>query len=409
MTVSLLELEILHFECMQAGRNPYVLVFDLAPPQGAHYVGIVCETLRWSYSAIVVTVSLLELEILHFECMQAGRNPYVLVFDLAPPQGAHYVGIVCETLRWSYSAIVVTVSLLELEILHFECMQAGRNPYVLVFDLAPPQGAHYVGIVCETLRWSYSAIVVTVSLLELEILHFECMQAGRNPYVLVFDLAPPQGAHYVGIVCETLRWSYSAIVVTVSLLELEILHFECMQVGRNPYVLVFDLAPPPGAHNVAVVWESLRSTYSAIVLSALLFEVETLYFDCMQAAQNPYVLVFDLAPPPGAHNVGKVCETLRWSYSAIVVTVSLWELEILHFEYKRDGITDGQTDGRTDRQTDRRTDDPNTRCPRRTFQAGGIKIYTATCSRIVNIASVSRRSKSLQELPFIHYVYLARR
>ena len=28
----------------------------------------------------------------------------------------------------------------------------------------------------------------------------------------------------------------------------------------------------------------------------------------------------------------------------------------------------------TDRQTDRRTNDPITRCPRRTFQAGGIKI-----------------------------------
>ena len=40
---------------------------------------------------------------------------------------------------------------------------------------------------------------------------------------------------------------------------------------------------------------------------------------------------------------------------------------------KWDGITDRQTDGRTDRQT-RRTDDPITRCPRRTFQAGGIKM-----------------------------------
>ena len=33
-----------------------------------------------------------------------------------------------------------------------------------------------------------------------------------------------------------------------------------------------------------------------------------------------------------------------------------------------------QTNGRTDRQTDRQMDNPNTRCPRRTFQAGGIKI-----------------------------------
>ena len=36
-------------------------------------------------------------------------------------------------------------------------------------------------------------------------------------------------------------------------------------------------------------------------------------------------------------------------------------------ELRMDGQTDGQTDGRTD--------DPNTRCPWRTFQAGGIKIY----------------------------------
>ena len=35
--------------------------------------------------------------------------------------------------------------------------------------------------------------------------------------------------------------------------------------------------------------------------------------------------------------------------------------------------TDKQTDRRTDRQMDGRTDDPITRCPRRTFQAGGIK------------------------------------
>ena len=40
----------------------------------------------------------------------------------------------------------------------------------------------------------------------------------------------------------------------------------------------------------------------------------------------------------------------------------------------RDGITDGRTDGQTDGRTDGRTDDPNTRCPRWTFQAGGIKI-----------------------------------
>ena len=46
----------------------------------------------------------------------------------------------------------------------------------------------------------------------------------------------------------------------------------------------------------------------------------------------------------------------------------------LQTDGRTDGRTDGQTDGRTDRQTDGRTDDPNTICPRRTFQAGGIKI-----------------------------------
>ena len=104
-----------------------------------------------------------------------------------------------------------------------------------------------------------------------------------------------------------------------------------MQAGQNSYVLVFDLAPPPGAHNVGVVWESARSPYSAIVVTVLLLELETLYFECMQAGQNPYVLVFDLAPPPGAHDIGIVCVTLTWSNSVIVVTVSLFKLETLHF------------------------------------------------------------------------------
>ena len=36
--------------------------------------------------------------------------------------------------------------------------------------------------------------------------------------------------------------------------------------------------------------------------------------------------------------------------------------------------TELRTDRRTDKRTDGQTDDPITRCPRRTFQAGGIKI-----------------------------------
>ena len=97
---------------------------------------------------------------------------------------------------------------------------------------------------------------------------------------------------------ETLRWSYSAIVVTVLLLELEILHFECMQAGQNSYVLVFDLAPPPGAQNVGVVWESARSPYSAIVVTVLLLELETLYFECMQAGQKSLCPSFWPCPTP---------------------------------------------------------------------------------------------------------------
>ena len=40
--------------------------------------------------------------------------------------------------------------------------------------------------------------------------------------------------------------------------------------------------------------------------------------------------------------------------------------------------TELQTDGQTDKRTDGRTDDPITRCPRRTFQAGGIKTKFTT-------------------------------
>ena len=42
--------------------------------------------------------------------------------------------------------------------------------------------------------------------------------------------------------------------------------------------------------------------------------------------------------------------------------------------YLKAGRNYGQTDRQTDGRTNGRTDDPITRCPRRTFQAGGIKI-----------------------------------
>ena len=60
---------------------------------------------------------------------------------------------------------------------------------------------------------------------------------------------------------------------------------------------------------------------------------------------------------------------------------------------KWDGITDRQTHKRTDRQTD----DPITRCPRQTFQAGGIKtrpfakIWTNTLSLLPHTLLINSR------------------
>ena len=54
--------------------------------------------------------------------------------------------------------------------------------------------------------------------------------------------------------------------------------------------------------------------------------------------------------------------TVKFGYCIITLTLYIALC-------KRDGITERQTDG----QTDGRTDDPITRCPRWTFQAGGIK------------------------------------
>ena len=85
-----------------------------------------------------------------------------------------------------------------------------------------------------------------------------------------------------------------------------------------------------------------------------------------------------LTPPhPQGHVISVKCEK-----PLDELTVQVWLLyDHPNFKYCTLCIsgtelrTDRQTDGRTDRQTDGRTDDPNTRCPRRTFQAGGIKIY----------------------------------
>ena len=74
---------------------------------------------------------------------------------------------------------------------------------------------------------------------------------------------------------------------------------------------------------------------------------------------------------PGACDVSEMWGTHRWTYSPSLVTISAPKFKILHFVCKRDGITDRKTD----RQRNGQTDDPITRCPRWTFQGGGIKLW----------------------------------
>ena len=79
-----------------------------------------------------------------------------------------------------------------------------------------------------------------------------------------------------------------------------------------------------------------------------------------------------LTPPhPQGHVMSVKCEQ-----PLDELTVQVWLLyDHPNFKYCTLFIsgTELRTDGQTDRRTDGRTDDPNTRCPRRTFQAGGIK------------------------------------
>ena len=80
-----------------------------------------------------------------------------------------------------------------------------------------------------------------------------------------------------------------------------------------------------------------------------------------------------LTPPrPQGHVMSVKCEQPLYE-----LTVQVWLLyDHPNFKYCTLFIsgTELRTDRRTDGRTDRQTDDPNTRCPRRTFQAGGIKM-----------------------------------
>ena len=96
-----------------------------------------------------------------------------------------------------------------------------------------------------------------------------------------------------------------------------------------------------------------------------------------------------LTPPdPQGHGM-----SVKYEEPVDELTVQVWLL-YHHSNFKYCTLfvngTELRTDRQTDRQTDKQTDDPITRCPRRTFQAGGIKIKSA------EIAIHKRESKRNQ-------------
>ena len=82
--------------------------------------------------------------------------------------------------------------------------------------------------------------------------------------------------------------------------------------------------------------------------------------------KNLQVLHFYPAPPQG-HEMSVKCEE-----PLNELKVQVW-LQYLHQNCNYLTLFVSGTELRTDKQTNGRTDDPITRCPRRTFQAGGIK------------------------------------
>ena len=87
-------------------------------------------------------------------------------------------------------------------------------------------------------------------------------------------------------------------------------------------------------------------------------------------------LHFDPAPPKG-HEMWVKCEQ-----SIDGLTVQVWLL-YHHPNFKYCTLFESGTELRTNGWTDGRTDDPITRCPRRTFQAGGIKSIQQICQGCV--------------------------
>ena len=109
-----------------------------------------------------------------------------------------------------------------------------------------------------------------------------------------------------------------------------------------------------------------------------------------------------LTPPhPQGHVMSVKCEQ-----PIDELTVQVWLLyHNPNFKYctlfvSRTGRNYGRTNRQTDKQTDGRTDDPNTRCPRRTFQAGGIKNLTTEWNQKQQ-HSITHASRSLLWIRFV--------
>ena len=83
-----------------------------------------------------------------------------------------------------------------------------------------------------------------------------------------------------------------------------------------------------------------------------------------QQSRKSYILT---PPHPQGHGISAKCKE-----PIDELTVQVWLL-YHHPNFKYCTLFVSGTELRTDGQTDRRTDDPITRCPRRTFQAGGHK------------------------------------
>ena len=92
-----------------------------------------------------------------------------------------------------------------------------------------------------------------------------------------------------------------------------------------------------------------------------------------------------------SHPRGMGCQYVKCEQPFHELTVQVWLLyDHPNFKY----CTLYRTQLRTDRRTDRKTDDSNTRCPRRTFQARGIKKKLTTGRFITNACIVMIVSSS---------------